>query len=93
MFSLQMSWSMCSSLADSYDFDITGFPSGPGAPAAPGSPWAPCVNKPARQFYHSLRQTVCQGFNCYINTKKFYTSAATLCLESSYKTYILQVCI
>ena len=47
---------MCSSLADSYDFDITGFPSGPGAPAAPGSPWAPCVNKPACQFYHSLRQ-------------------------------------
>lgn len=47
MFSLEMSWSMSSSLADSYDFDITGFPSGPGAPAAPGSPWAPCVNKPA----------------------------------------------
>ena len=65
-----MSWSMCSLLADSYDFDITGFPSGPGAPAAPGSPWAPCVNKPARQFYRSFKQTVCQGFNCYINTKK-----------------------
>lgn len=91
MFSLQTSWGKYSSLQDSDDFDITDFPSGPGAPAAPGSPWAPCVNEPACQFYHSLRQTVRQGLN--INTKNFYTSAVSIWLESGYKMHILQTCI
>lgn len=61
---------------DSDDFDITVFPSGPGAPAGPGSPWAPCANKIAHTFHLTLRPTIRQDLN--IDTENFYTSGLSI---------------